>query len=363
MGSCTWKSNWAETREHFIAWWNHRGVVVSSWDRPDAVVPHDPTPVPPYPSSEIRCHYEDVAWRARHGHARLGKGYYGADILPVADNNIGPGSLALALGCEPGFAPETVWFKPALHTAPDVKDLPPLRFNPDAPWWQVHEAQLHAQKALAAGQYLVGLPDLVENIDILAALRDPQILMIDMLENPGWVCRAVAEINQAFFAGYSRLYDISKEADGSSVWGAFRIWGPGKTAKVQCDASAMFSPAMFRDFVKPALTEQCAWLDYAMYHLDGTQCICHLDHLLDIAPLRAIEWTPQDGMERGAHERWFPLYKRILDAGKSVQIIGAGVHDVERILKALGGNGVYILCDFVTPDEAETAARIADRWR
>ena len=43
---------------------------------------------------------------------------------------------------------------------------------------------------------------------------------------------------------------------GGVVFGAFRIWGPGKTAKVQCDASAMFSPAMFEQFVVPALTEE-----------------------------------------------------------------------------------------------------------
>ncbi len=363
MKSCTWKPNWAETQQHFTDWWNQKGLVISSWGRPDAAVPHDATPPPPRPAGDIRSHYAAVEWRARSAFASLGKGYYGADALPVADSDIGPGSLALALGCEPGFSPETVWFEPAFQDAPDVNALPPLRFNPDAPWWRVHEAQLRRHKELGAGRYLVGFPDLVENIDILSALRDPQTLMIDMIENPDWVNRSVQEINQAFFEGYTRLYDICKEPDGSSAWGAFRIWGPGKTAKVQCDACAMFSPEMFRDFVKSALTEQCAWLDYPMYHLDGTQCICHLDHLLDIAPLRAIEWTPQSGIEGGAHERWFPLYKRILDGGKSVQIMGAGVDCIEPILKAIGTKGVYIMCGFNSPDEAETAARIADKWR
>jgi hypothetical protein len=120
---------------------------------------------------------------------------------------------------------------------------------------------------------------------------------------------------------------------------------------------------MFRDFVNPALTEQCAWLDYAMYHLDGTQCICHLDHLLAIEPLRGIEWTPQAGIESGAHARWFPLYKRILDAGKSVQIMGEGVDSIEPILKAIGSKGVYIMCNYMNAAEIDEAQRIADRWR
>lgn len=363
MQSCGWKSNWTETQQHFKDWWNHTGLVIGAWGWPSAAVPHDPSPIPEPPGNDIRGHYRNIEWRARNRHAALGKGHFGADIIPIADSDIGPGSLALALGCEPGFSPQTVWFDPAFKDAPDVNALPPLRFNPDAPWWRVHEEQLRRYRELGAGLYLAGLPDIVENIDILSSLRDPQTLMMDMIENPDWVIRSVQEINRAFFEGYTRLYDICKEPDGSSAWGAFRLWGPGKTAKVQCDACAMFSPEMFRDFVKPALTEQCAWLDYAMYHLDGTQCICHLDHLLSIEPLRGIEWTPQAGIEDGAHERWFPLYKRILDAGKSVQIVGGGVDAIEPILKALGAKGVYIISHFNNPAEVEKAERIADRWR
>ncbi len=363
MDSCTWKPNWPETRQHFLDWWDHTGLLIGAWGAPAADTPLDAAPIPEYPSGDSGQQYADVEWRARHDYAVLGKGCFGADILPLASSDIGPGSLALALGCEPGFSPETVWFEPAFRDVPDVRELPPLRFTPEAQWWQVHERQLRRHKALAGGRYLAGLPDLVENIDILSALRDPQTLMMDMIENPDWVLRSVGEINQAFFEGFTRLYEICKEPDGSSAWGAFRIWGPGRTAKVQCDASAMFSPEMFRDFVKPALAEQCAWLDHAMYHLDGTQCICHLDHLLSIPSLQAIEWTPQAGIEDGGHERWFPLYKRILDAGKSVQILGCGVDGIEPILKAIGARGVYILCGMHSQADVEAAARIADRWR
>ncbi len=363
MHACTWKLNWGETRQHFTDWWRQEGLVIGAWTPPAAGGTQTAEPVPEWPPGDTRLHCTDVDRRARYCHAVLGRSCFGADILPVAESDIGPGSLALALGCEPGFTPETVWFAPAFRDAPDVNALPPIRFNPESPWWQVHEAQLRRHKELSQGRYLVGFPDLVENIDILASLRDPQMLMLDMVENPEWVCRSVREINQAFFEGYMRLYDICREPDGSSVWGAFRIWGPGRIAKVQCDASAMFSPGMFRDLVKPTLAEQCAWLDGAIYHLDGTQCLCHLDALLEIPCLQAIEWTPQAGIEGGSHARWFPLYKRILDAGKSVQIVGARVEEIDDILNAIGAKGVCILCDFTTPEDVDSAARLADRWR
>jgi hypothetical protein len=280
----------------------------------------------------------------------------------MAETQLGPNTLALLLGAEPHFASDTVWINPILHEVQDVRSLPPFQFDPDNRWLRLLEAQGRRHRELGAGRYLVGLPLLVSNLDILATLRDPQMLLLDMLDNPEWVLRSLQEINQVYFQAYERLYDVCKDPDGSvGCWG-YSQWAPGRTDLLACDVSAMISPEMFRDFVKPALTEQCAWLDYPVYHLDGTQCLCHLDHILDIEPLKAVEWT-SNTEEPGTHERWFPLYKRILDAGKSVQILGGNTDTIEPVLKAIGSKGVYIYGSNNTIEEIEAAARIADRWR
>jgi hypothetical protein len=364
-----WKKNWVETRQHFIDWWDRRGLVVCSWGaRVPAAAPHAPLGEEPQlagssDEAKLRRSHEDIEWRAQYTRWRLAQADCGADIMPLATMDIGPGSLALALGSLPGFSPFTVWFEPAWKPIADARDIPPVRFNAGAHWWKIHELQARANVRLAQGAYLTGMPDLVENVDIVSALRDPQLLMMDMVENPEWVEQAVMDVNRAWFEAFDRLHDIIKGPDNGNAWGAFCIWGPGKTAKVQCDACAMFSPAMFNRFVAPALTEQCEWLDYSMYHLDGTQCECHLDALLKIDALDAVEWTPQDGVEPGWHERWHPMYKRILDAGKSLQVVDVTVDTMEYVLKAIGGRGVYLMANLKTRDEVERAARIADRWR
>ena len=363
-----WKKNWAESHRHFTDWWDRRGLVVCSWGASvPAKTPHTPVgeapPLVAASEDEKRVrYYGDTEWKAAYTHWSFAQKDYPLDILPLANMDIGPGSLALALGSEPGFSPETVWFEPAWKDVADVRDIPPIRFNPKARWWQVHEAQARAITRLAKGAYLAALPDLVENVDILSALRDPQTLMMDMAENPEWVEECVMDINRAWFEAFDRLYEISKGPDNGNGWGAFNIWGPGKTAKVQCDACAMFSPAMFDRFVVPALTEQCEWLDHSMYHLDGTHCVCHLDSLLKIEALDAIEWTPETG-DPGWHERWHPLYKRILDAGKSLQIVGVPVDRIEYVLNAVGSKGVFLITGLNSREDVERAARIADRWR
>jgi hypothetical protein len=125
----------------------------------------------------------------------------------------------------------------------------------------------------------------------------------------------------------------------------------------------MFSPAMFKQFVLPALTEQCERLDYSLYHLDGTQCICNLDILLEIDALDAIEWTPQAGIEGGGDPRWYDMYKKILAAGKSVQIIGIDVNNVEQVLDAVGNEGVYLALQMADEREAGIMKRKIEAYR
>lgn len=351
MTEISWKPNWNDTKRHFNDFWNRKGVVIGTWGAPKAAKQLENIKEVECP--DFRQYHLDPVMRARMNHYYVSNGYYGADILPISDTCFGPGSLATFLGCEPGISPETVWFDPCIMNEPEPEKLPPLKFDPQNKWWKLTEKTHRECVRLGKGKYMTGAPDLVENIDVLSSLRNPQTLMFDMIERPEWVKQKVWEINKVWFEAYQRIYDIIKLDDGSSSWAAFRIWGEGKTAKLQCDASAMFSPDMFKEFAVPALTEQCRWLDNSLYHLDGTQAMCHLDALLEIKELDAIEWTPQAGIEPGGHPRWFDLYRKIIDAGKSVQIMSVEPRDLKPMLDKIGRNGIYIMTDGVTVDEME----------
>ena len=363
---CGWKDNWDETRRHFLDWWNHEGLVLDIWGMPRRDVPRVPLEQPCEPTS-IEESYTDFKARALRNHYSLACMEFPADTLPIADTGIGPGSLALFLGSEPGFSKDTVWFEPSMKDVADPEKLPPLRFDPENRWWKLSEATVRACAELAGGSYTVGCPDLIENIDILAALRDPQTLLMDMIERPEWVERKVEEINQVFFEAYDRIYDVIRFVggpdDGSSTFGPFTIWGPGKVAKVQCDAAAMFSPDMFERFVVPALSSQCEWLDHSMFHLDGHQCIVHLDLLLSIGALGAIEWTPDPQVPSGGSPEWYPMYRKILAAGKSVQAVGVGLDEVVPLLDAVGGKGMYVATWVSTLAEAEELAKKVEQFR
>lgn len=346
-----WKEDWPEARRALRAWWEGRGLALHV-----TALKEEPwEEIPPPPPADPVTERLDATYRVHAERYRLARTFFGGVALPMFNANIGgPGSLGLFLGATGHIDETTVWYEPCIT---DPESYPPLRFDPQNLWWQRHLQVIEAALVVANGRYLVGVPDLVENLDTLAQLRGSEQTLMDLLERPAWVQERIQEINRAYFDCFDRLWERLRDLWGGNGFHAFQLWGPGRTAKVQCDFGCMISPTMFRTFVQPALAEQCARLDYALFHLDGTQALPQLPNLLAIESLRAIEWTPQAGLPGGGSPEWYDLYRRIKDAGKSVQAIDVRPEEVEPLIAAVGGDGLFILTQTETEAEAHALLR------
>jgi hypothetical protein len=351
-----WKEDWPAARRAFADWWAGKGL--APFVTAPAEKPREDWPWPDEPP-DLETRWLSPAYRAASQLAYLSRTFHGGVALPIFNANIGPGSLGLLLGCEGRLAETTVWYEPTLH---DPDNHPPLRFDPANPWFQIHMALIEEALRHAEGRYLVGIPDLIENLDTLAQLRGPEQTLLDILERPEWMVERIQEINQAFFEAFDAIAACTRDFWGGTSFHAFMIWGLGRTAKLQCDFSCMISPAQFRRLVFPALQEQIRWLDHALYHLDGTQALPQLPNLLDLEGLHAIEWTPQAGLPGGGSPEWYGLYRQIKRAGKAVQAIGVAPEEVEPLLDAVGPEGMFVMTS--TPTEEE-ARRLLERvgWR
>jgi hypothetical protein len=351
--------NWITAKEHIDMWWKQKGLVLSI-DGLKSHVPHAnlETVEKPLSCEQIYTNSQYVALENRK---ILSKRLFLADTLPIAMPDMGTVSLCTYLGSEPKFSDETIWYSPCII---DPDNHPTLRFDKDNRWWKITKQAIEDTIRISNGNYLIGCPALTPGLDCLAMLRGTEELMMDMIESPEWVKLKLNEINKAYFEIAEIIYQIISLEDGSSAFGYFTLWGYGKTAQVQCDVSAMISPAMFSEFVVPSLKEQCNWLDNSMFHLDGTQCLCHIDQLLALSELKAIEWTPQEGIESGGNKRWYPLYRKILNAGKSVQVFGVQPEEVLHLLEEIGNNGVYIMTGTEDENVAYNLINVVEKmWR
>jgi hypothetical protein len=374
----TWKPNWEESQKNYINWWNGKGLVISMWEhlkKEGAPWEEVQAPAPPI---DLNQRWFDPQWRAADIHHYLANSSFMADIPPVANTQLGPGSLAAILGAELEAGEDTIWIRHKEGTefnlcldessekTPSFTVSPATEFNlcldESNKYWRLHVDLLKACKANSEGRYYVGIPDLMEGLDVLAGLKGNTEVLMDMMLDPDGLLEKLQKLNDLYFEVYNRLYDIVN-VNGESAFCYFSIWGPGKVSKLQSDISIMISEEDFRKFEVPFLRKQCQNIDFTLYHLDGVGARRHLDALLEIDELNAIQWTPGYGEPQGGDPRWHNLYRKILAKGKSVMPCWVTVEELQPLLDNVGNQGLNILMDFKTEKDIEAALKIADRYR
>ena len=351
----TWKSNLEETKQRYINWWNHKGIILNMWEHfQEGVQPHAEI-MPPAPAKDLSQKWFDPQWRAEYLDWYVAHSSLKADILPVANTQLGPGSLAAILGGVFEGGEDTIW----IHPNPDFTDE--IVFNPEHPNWILHKELLKACKAKANGHYFVGMPDLMEGLDVLAALKGTDRVVLDTVMQPEILEQQMQQINDIYFKVFDELYDIIREGD-EMAFCYFSSWAPGKMSKLQSDISTMISQDDYRRFVQPFIREQCQKIDYTLYHLDGVGAMHHLPALLEIEELNAIQWTPGVGEPQGGSPKWYDLYKKILAGGKSVMACWVTLDELKPLLDHIGADGVHLEMDFHNEKEVEQAMRIVEEY-
>jgi 5-methyltetrahydrofolate--homocysteine methyltransferase len=272
--------------------------------------------------------------------------YFLSDAYPNVNVDLGPGSMALYLGAEPKFTRDTVWYKEFMN---NPEGFNYLSFDANNKWWLKHQEIVRETVKLANDDFYVNIPDIIENIDILSALRGSQNLCLDIIDEDETVKQGIEKIDTLYFTYYDAFYDMVKSPEGIVSYTVFNILGKGKIAKIQCDFSALISPEMFRAFVQPSLRKQCRELNCSLYHLDGPDAIKHVEALMEIKELNALQWTCGAGKPDGGSEQWYPIYDKVHDAGKALWIM---LYDgspkdwaeaAKKLIQRYGKKGIYIL--------------------
>jgi 5-methyltetrahydrofolate--homocysteine methyltransferase len=360
MTSLLYRPDMDRARDRLTTWWNGgdigRPVMLLTAPRQE---PAEDIPILPEPEGwTTRYSTRDFSYRVNlAARACVSTHYLGEAMPQVAPDlampqvapDLGPNCLALYLGCQGVDGMDTVWFKPCI-AAPEAARF---AFDPQNEYWQFTIRLAQEQARIGKDKFLSSFPDLIEGLDTLAAMRDTQPLLIDLLERPEWVHEALGQITTSYFECYNLLYEmIADERGGSHFW----AWAPGRTSKFQCDFSAMISPEMFAEFMVPVLQDMTARVDYSIYHWDGPGAIPHHDHLLSLPDLDVLQWTPGAGTLLTTNPRWWPLYHKTIEAGKKVMI---GVGELDSLL-ALRQEFGRKLGQFLIQMRAETPEQAED---
>ncbi len=331
------KPDFAQTLARFEAWW-HSDVI----DR--AVVQLSVKPTRPYTGptrqhASLRQRWMDVEYQAQRALAEAVRRDYLADSFPMWMPNLGPEILATLYGGDLEFGEHTSWSKPILHDGSQWAEVVKLEPNFNNLYWQTIERMIDLGLSIGRGKFLVGIPDLHGAMDVLAGLREPQELCMDVIEYPELVQSAGMHVAQGFVEAFDRcVQKIGVHGQPMTSW--LTMLHDGPACIPNCDFWCMLSPQVGRDMIAPMTLLEMQPMARSIYHLDGPDALRHLETVLALPRLNGVQWVY--GAGRGPAAKWLEVYQRCRAAGKCLQIIAEGPADALTVLRALGPKGLML---------------------
>lgn len=348
-----YKPDYESSRKRYQAFWEREII-----DRPPVSIAfrkegaNEPLPEKHYDSLEEK--WLDIDRRIEEMAEDIARTDYLYDALPVAWPNLGPEVFSAWCGCGYRYGETTTWSEPAIEDW--ERDFEKTRLDMNHPLFR--KMIEFTEKLLAAGRgkFIVGLTDFHPGGDHVAALRDPQNLAIDMIEEPEYVKKALTRANPEFFAAYGVFYNMIHAAGMPTT-----SWTPliaDNTYYIPSnDFSCMVSNKMFEEFFLPGISQECSFFEKSIYHLDGPGALRHLDSLLSISELDAIQFVPGAGNE--GYSRWVNVYRRIQKAKKGIQMM-CHVRELPLIFETLRPEGIWF-SSIGGIDSRETADMVVQR--
>jgi len=350
------KPDFEKAVERFEAWW--QGAII---DRPPVSVSVDPERPPAWPAkthATLRDRWMDVEYAVDCVEAATDAGVFLAETFPRYVPELGPELCATVFGCELEFTPHSSFSVPIAGSAREI-----LRMKPDldTPYWQTIRAMTRLSLERGRGRWITGLPDMHTNGDLVAALRNPQDMALDCADDLEGVRAACDHVTRA-------AYDLMFE----DLWGPIcdagqpcTTWTPalhrGRSYPASCDFICMISPRMFQETILPSIRWETEYLDCSVFHLDGPGALMHLDALMDLPRLNAIQWVY--GAGHGPARNWIDVYKHIQERGKAVHLVCDDLADARAVAAHLKPEGVWFCPGGSYPRaEAEAFIAWAARW-
>lgn len=325
-----------------------RGVVDGVYPRP--YVAEVPLP------NQSNCH--DFSWTPEQIidalDSDLSTKEFIGDGYPVVDFAVyGPGVLAAFCGAKLDNSSGQVWFFPP-EEDPELSQVH-VKYDPDNVWSRRIKGIYRAGLERWNGTVIMSFPDLGGVLDVVASMVGTENLLFALVDEPEEVERLVRETQVAWYEAYNDFAEVLKPQGAYTDWNG--LLSRDSAYIVQSDFSYMLGPDMFRRFVLPTLQEDARRLTNTIYHLDGIGELPHLDQILAIPELKAVQWVY--GAGQPGPRAWLDVYRKILDAGKQIMIIENGLDNGYEELRPHFGPSPYV-CLWATPETRDRAMKIIE---
>jgi hypothetical protein len=322
-------------RRHEVFW------VKELVDRPLFIASVNKNPARPITKRLELIHDPDAWFEAKF--ADMQQIHRVGDALPTIRPDFGPVMLGRLFGGKTEYGANTTWTHAFIQD--DWSNAPSWTIDECDPLWQHLQVLLKRIVQNAVGCYLVQTPNLGASSDVLLNLRGAERLALDTIDQPAQITRAVDAIYPAWRKAFMMLWEHVVE-QGAGLIHFVGMWASAPHTVLECDFNALIGPGPFQELFLPDIRRQAATVGRAIFHLDGPDAARHVDTLLDVPELQAIQYVPGTGTPSALDK--LAMLRKIQRRGKALQIV-CPFEEVLPLCDSLEPAGLAFLVDNV-PD-------------
>ncbi|HYW46394.1 MAG TPA: hypothetical protein VE959_26235 [Bryobacteraceae bacterium] len=215
-----------------------------------------------------------------------------------------------------------------------------VELDRDSPWFRKYMEFAEALVRASGGTFPVSHSAELGPTDLHAVLRGPSASVLDLVDQPERSAELLLKL-----AGILR--DVTEELwrrvplfHGGYFDAQYSLWGPHPIVRMQEDATAVYSPRLFRKFVQPADRLLAGHFPGNFIHLHSTSMFL-LEAFLEIEQIRCYE-VNQDALGPPV-KAMVPYFRRVQDARKPLLIRGSfSPEEMRLLLDSLDPRGLFL---------------------
>jgi len=245
--------------------------------------------------------------------------------------------LCAMLGSKLKILPKNVYAEEQRLTWNQIENI---KLDYNNPWFKKYIEFLDVLIESSEGNYPISHKVNNGPSDLAAKLRGHSQSILDLIDYPerarnlllklGEITRDITEKAWERIPNYFEGYFDAQ----------YYLWAPGPIVRVLEDATALYSPKLYREFLQPVDRELARHFSYSFIHIHPTSLFI-LDAFLEIEELRCFQINKE---ENGPQiKEMIPFFKMVQNSNRSLIIRGSLTSDeLKDIIKSLDPKGLYL---------------------
>jgi len=204
-----------------------------------------------------------------------------------------------------------------------------VRLDPKNPWYRKYMEFIRALVLAADGRFPVSHEAEIGPTDLHAVLRGHTESIMDLMDAPERSAELLWQLGEIFLEITEAVWQQLPLYWNGYFDAQYSLWAPGPIIRMQEDATALYSPALYRRLVQPVDRMLASHFASSFIHLHPTSMFL-LEAFLEIEALKCFQINCEIGGP--PIQKMLPYFQMVQKAKRSLLVRGSFTPEELRIL-------------------------------